>query len=116
MRRDKRSTVVRVGLVQAKWEGNVEATIQKHESMIDEAADEGVQILWPQELFFGPYFPAEEDTKWYQLAEPVPGPITDRMQRKAEKHNMVLVLPMYEKEMAGVYYNPQLFSMLMVRC
>ena len=99
------SRVVKVGLIQAKWEGDVEATIQKHERMIDEAADEGVQILCAQELFFEPYFPAEEDTKWYQLAEPVPGPITDRMQRKAEKHNMVLIVPMYEKEMAGVYYN-----------
>jgi len=99
------SRVVKVGLVQAKWEGNVEAMIQKHERMIDEAADEGVQILCAQELCFQPYFCGEVDTKWYQLAEPVPGPVTDRMQKKAEKHNMVVIVTMYEKEMVGVYYN-----------
>jgi len=99
------SRVVRVGLIQAKWEGNVEATIQKHERMIDEAADEGVQILCLQELFYGPYFPAEQDAKWYDFAEPVPGPITNRMQRKAEQHGMVLIVPVYEREMVGVYYN-----------
>ena len=97
--------IVRVGLTQAKWEGGVEAMIQKHERMIDEAADKGVQILCLQELFYLPYFPAERDVKWFEFTEPIPGPLTDRMQKKAEQHNMVLIVPMYEKEMIGVYYN-----------
>jgi N-carbamoylputrescine amidase len=96
---------VKVGLIQARWEGDVEKMIQKHEKMIDEAADKGVQVLCLQELFFGPYFPAEQDPKWYELAEPVPGPLTNRMQKKAKEHRMVLIVPMYEREMAGVYYN-----------
>jgi len=96
---------VKVGLIQARWEGDVEKMIQKHEKMIDEAAGKGVQVLCLQELFFGPYFPAEQDPKWYELAEPVPGPLTNRMQKKAKEHRMVLIVPMYEREMAGVYYN-----------
>ena len=96
---------VKVGLIQAKWEGDVEAMVRKHERMIDEAADKAVQIICLQELFFAPYFPAEQDAKWYELAEPIPGPITDRMQEKAEKHRIALIVPTYEKEMAGVYYN-----------
>jgi len=99
------SRIVKVGLIQAKWEGEVEAMIQKHEKMIDEAADKGVQILCLQELFHLPYFPAEQDAKWYEFAEPIPGPLTNRMQKKAKEHGMVLIVPMYEKEMAGVYYN-----------
>jgi Predicted amidohydrolase len=74
--------IVRVGVIQARWEGDVEKMIQKHERMIDEAAGKGVQVLCLQELFFGPYFPAEQDPKWYELAEPVPGPLTNRMQKK----------------------------------
>ena len=99
------SRIVKVGLIQAKWEGEVEATIQKHEKMIDEAADKGVQILCLQEVFHLPYFPAEQDAKWYEFAEPIPGPLTNRMQKKAKEHSMVLIVPVYEKEMTGVYYN-----------
>ena len=97
--------IVKIGLIQAKWEGDIEGMIQKHERMIDEAGDEGVQILCLQELFFGPYFPAEQDAKWYELAEPIPGPLTNRMQRKAKENNLVLIVPMFEKEQTGVYYN-----------
>jgi len=99
------SRIAKVGLIQAKWEGEVEATIQKHEKMIDEAADKGVQILCLQELFYLPYFPAEQNAKWYGFAEPIPGPLTNRMQKKAKEHSMVLIVPVYEKEMTGVYYN-----------
>lgn len=97
--------VVRIGLIQAKWEGNVEKMIRKHEKMIDEAADKGVQILCLEELFFAPYFPAEQDEKWYELAETIPGPLTNRMAKKAKEHNMILIVPMYEEEKIGVYYN-----------
>jgi len=97
--------IVKIGLIQAKWEGDVEAMIYKHEKMIGEAAAKGTQILCLQELFHLPYFPAEQDAKWYEYAEAIPGPLTNRMGKAAKKHNMVLIAPMYEKEMAGIYYN-----------
>ena len=53
-----------------------EAMIQKHIPLIEEAGNNGVMILCLQEIFYGPYFCAEQDIKWYQTAEPVPGPIT----------------------------------------
>jgi N-carbamoylputrescine amidase len=96
---------VRVGLIQTKWEDDVEKMVQKHEKMIDEAADKGAQILCLQELFFGPYFPAEQDQKWYGVAEQIPGPLSNRMQKKAKEHRIVLIVPMYEEELPGVYYN-----------
>lgn len=82
-----------------------EEMIQLHLPLVEQAAQEGVQILCFQELFNGPYFCAEQDTRWYGLAEPVPGPTTERMSALARQHEMVMVVPVYEEEMAGVYYN-----------
>jgi N-carbamoylputrescine amidase len=106
---------LRVGLVQAKWEYDVsnddaiaegiEKMIRKHEGFATIAKQQDVQILCFQELFFGPYFCAEQDRRWYKYAEPIPGPLTERMQKLAKKNNMVLVVPMYEEDGTGIYYN-----------
>jgi len=82
-----------------------EAMIQTHIPLIEEAGEKGVQILCLQEIFFGPYFCAEQDVKWYDTAETVPGPTTDRLSEYAKKYKMVLILPVYEKALDGVYYN-----------
>ena len=82
-----------------------EAMVQKHLPMIDEAGQKGVQILCLQEMFNGPYFCPSQDPRWYESAEPVPGPTTERLAAYAKKHNMVLIVPLYEKAMRGVYYN-----------
>ncbi len=80
--------------------------IDKHVSMIEEAAKDGAQVLCLQELFYGPYFCAEQEIKWYDLTEQVPdGPTTKLMQELAKKHQMVIVVPLYEEEIPGVYYN-----------
>jgi len=83
-----------------------EAMIAKHLRLIDEAAARGVQILCLQELFYGPYFAAEQDPRWYHFTERVPdGPTLRLMQEVAKKHAMVMVVPVYEEEAKGVYYN-----------
>src|SRR5689334_23141070 len=80
--------------------------LDRHLKMVDEAGKQGVQILCFQELFNGPYFCAEQQPCWYELAEEIPnGPTVKAMQAAAKKHNMVIVVPMYEKEQTGVYYN-----------
>lgn len=82
------------------------AMIEAHVPFIQKAAREGVQILCLQELFVGPYFPPSQDKKWYGFAEPIPdGPTTRLMQDFARKHSMVIIAPMFEREMTGVYYN-----------
>src|SRR3954453_18357049 len=76
--------------------------VDKHVAMIAAAADKGAQVLCMQELFYGPYFCAEQETKWYDLTEKIPdGPTTKLMCELAKKHNMVLVVPIYEEDMAG---------------
>jgi N-carbamoylputrescine amidase len=79
--------------------------IDKHEKFIDDAASKSVRVLCLQEIFFGPYFCAEQDEKWYEIAEPIPGPTVEWAQGLARKHEMVLVVPLYEEAMTGVYYN-----------
>ena len=82
-----------------------QAMIDKHLPLIDQAGAAGVQILCLQEIFSGPYFCAEQDTKWYQTAETIPGPTTDLMAEYAKKYKMVIVVPIYEEAISGVYYN-----------
>jgi beta-ureidopropionase len=80
--------------------------IEAHLPYIEEAAASGVKILCFQEVFTGPYFCPSQDTKWYGLAEKIPGgPTTVKMQELAKKHSMVIIVPIYEEEMPGVYYN-----------
>jgi N-carbamoylputrescine amidase len=82
-----------------------DAMMAKHLPYIDEAGKQGVQILCLQEMFNGPYFCPSQDSKWCDIAETIPGPTVETMQTYAKKYNMVIVVPIYEREMAGVYYN-----------
>ena len=82
-----------------------QAMFDKHAPLIDEAGKKGVQILCLQEIFNGPYFCPGQDKRWYDAAEPVPGPTTQAVAKLAAKHRMAVVVPVYEREMAGVLYN-----------
>ena len=109
MARIVKSAVIQLSLAKTEGEGTIpeimEAMLQKHIPYIEEAGRQGVQILCFQEIFNTPYFCPGQDSAWYASAETVPGPTTERMQVYAKKHNMVIVVPVYEKEQAGVYYN-----------
>ncbi len=81
------------------------AMLEKHLPMIHDAGKKGVQILCLQEIFNGPYFCPGQDKRWYDAAEPVPGPTVEKLAPLAAKYKMAMVIPVYEREMAGVYYN-----------
>ncbi|HEY3999742.1 MAG TPA: nitrilase-related carbon-nitrogen hydrolase [Candidatus Xenobia bacterium] len=110
------SRIVKGGLIQAAnvvdaVEGATvkqikDAMVEKHVKMTEQAAAQGVQVLCLQELFYGPYFCAEQAVRWYDLTERIPdGPTTKLFCELAAKHKMVIVLPIYEEEITGVYYN-----------
>jgi len=83
-----------------------DAMVEAHLPLIDEAGRRGVQVLCLQEVFTQPYFCPSQDAKWYASAEPIPdGPTVKLMQERAKKHRMVIVAPLYEEAMTGVYYN-----------
>lgn len=106
--------IIRAGLIQASstHDGDQDpkvirvAMIEKHMRLIEQAAREGVQVLSLQELFYGPYFPAEQSIRWYGLTEQVPdGPTIQLMMETAKRLGIVLVVPIYEVEGTGIYYN-----------
>jgi beta-ureidopropionase len=98
-----------MSLPKTEGEGSIEeikeAMLQKHIPLIEEAGAKGVQVLCFQEIFNTPYFCPGQNAAWYQSAEAVPGPTTEQMQVYAKKYNMVIIVPVYEKEQAGVLYN-----------
>jgi N-carbamoylputrescine amidase len=107
-------STVRAGLIQMNLKGDAEqgpAAIREqmlgaHLPLIDRAGAAGVQVLCMQEIYTQPYFCPSQDAKWYAAAEPIPdGPTTKLMQDCAKKHRMVIVVPIYEEEIPGVYYN-----------
>ncbi len=100
------SNVVRAAVVQTAWTGDQESMMELHEKYLATAAAAGTQVMCFQELFNGPYFCQVQEADYYSYAEAIPdGPTTKRFQELAAKHNMVLVLPMYEQEQPGVLYN-----------
>jgi beta-ureidopropionase len=110
----KKPRVVKSGLIQmslpmTEGEGTIDqikdAMLKKHLPLIDEAGKQGVQILCLQEIFNTPYFCPGQDKAWYASAESVPGPTTDLLSEYAKKYEMVIIAPVYEKDMAGVFYN-----------
>ena len=106
--------VVKCGLIQASnacatsepMDKIKKANIDKVVGFIEDAHRLGVQILCMQEVFTTPYFCAEQNSKWYDAVEKIPdGPTVQLMQEVARKNEMVLIVPIYEEEITGVYYN-----------
>ena len=82
-----------------------DAMYDKHIPLIEEAGKRGVQILCLQELFNAPYFCPSQDSVWCDLTETVPGPSVETLSAYAKKYQMAMVVPVYEKEQPGIYYN-----------
>lgn len=106
--------IIRGGLIQATLSepGNSpiekikKSMIDKHVALIEQAAGKGAQVICLQELFYGPYFCCDQDTKWYSMVEKIPeGPTTKLMCDLARRLKLVLVVPMYEEDLPGIYYN-----------
>src|SRR5690348_16092567 len=108
------SRIIRCSLIQASnpaapdasLETTKKAMIDKHVAYIRQAAQAGAQIVCLQEIFYGPYFCAEQTTRWYDFTELIPdGPTIRLMQELARQLHLVLIVPIYEREQDGIYYN-----------
>jgi len=106
--------IVKGGLIQCQCplEGSEEpkkiakVMTEKTMNLLEEAGRQGVQVVCLQELFNGPYFPAEQQTRWYGITENIPeGPTTQLMMETAKRLGMVLIVPLYEVDLPGIYYN-----------
>ncbi|WP_028592789.1 nitrilase-related carbon-nitrogen hydrolase [Paenibacillus massiliensis] len=105
---------VTIGMIQAMHplhgdevvEAHKQAAVEQHENLVREAAAQGAKIIGLQEIFYGPYFCAEQIPKWYEAAEEIPGgPTVRRFQELAKELSVVIVLPVYEREGIATYYN-----------
>jgi N-carbamoylputrescine amidase len=108
------SRIVKCGLIQCSNPINDEsrpvaevqaAMFEKHLPFIHDAGKRGVKILGLQEIFNGPYFCPGQHPRWYEAAEPCPGPTVEKLQPIAKQYGMAMIVPVYEREQAGVYYN-----------
>jgi beta-ureidopropionase len=98
--------IVRAALVQARWTGDKGSMVETSTELAREAAAQGAQVLCFQELFYGPYFCQVQEAEYFSYTEPVPGGPTEALMRSLAKElHMVLVVPVFEEEQPGVYYN-----------
>lgn len=98
-------TKVKVGIVQMSCVKDKTANFQKAIEKIREAAGKGAQIICLQELFTSLYFCDVEDYDNFQLAESVPGPSTETLQKIAGDNNIVIIASLFEKRTQGIYHN-----------
>jgi N-carbamoylputrescine amidase len=94
-----------IGLIQMAVPADRAAAIAHAVGRIREAAARGAQVICLQELFDAPYFCKAIKPERFDLAEPIPGPTVERMQALAKELAVVLVVPIYERQAAGVYRN-----------
>ena len=94
-----------LGLVQMACAPDPDANLAKAEQRVREAARRGACFVCLQELFRSQYFCREEEARHFDLAEPVPGPSTERLARVAKEEGIVIIAPVFERRAPGVYHN-----------
>src|SRR5882672_9254839 len=99
------SGTVKLGLLQSSCSPDPAANLKKTLALAELAAKQGAKIICTQELFRSEYFCQAEDHKYFQLAEPIPGPSTAAFQKLAKKHSVVVIASLFEKRASGVYHN-----------
>jgi N-carbamoylputrescine amidase len=94
-----------VGIIQDSASDDTAETLAATIDRVREAAARGAQIVCLKELFNAPYFCKAQKCERFDIAEPIPGPTTDRMQSLAKELGIVLVVPLFERQARGVYRN-----------
>ena len=100
-----KNDILKVALVQERNHGDADANLAVIEQRVAEAAARGARLVLLQELHNGAYFCQHECVDEFDLAEPIPGPSTERLGRLAAKHGVVIVASLFERRAAGLYHN-----------
>ncbi len=99
------SRVVNLGLIQQAASASPAENLARTLAAAEKAAATGAQIICTQELFTSYYFCQNEDHKWFQLAERIPGPSTAAFQKLAKRRGVVVIASLFEKRAEGLYHN-----------
>lgn len=97
--------LVTLGLIQSACSADTASNLQRTLAAADRAATRGAQIICTQELFRSQYFCQAEDHRYFELAEPIPGPTTEVLQEFAKARQVVLIASLFERRAAGLYHN-----------
>lgn len=95
----------RVGLVQMSCGPDPEANLDKAADRVREAARGGAEVICLPELFRAQYFCQREDIRLFDVAEPIPGPSTERLSAIAREEKVVVIASLFERRAAGLYHN-----------
>ena len=96
---------MKVALIQISCSSDADANRLKLADCIADAASQGAELVVLQELHNTPYFCQTEDTRHFDLAEPIPGPSTEFFGRLARRHGVVIVASLFERRAPGLYHN-----------
>jgi N-carbamoylputrescine amidase len=96
---------VTLGLLQHACVADPKVNLKKTLSLVDQAAKKGAQIICTQEMVTSQYFCQSEEHRFFDLAEPIPGPSTLAFQKAAKKHGVVIIASLFEKRASGLYHN-----------
>ncbi len=99
------SNKFKVALIQMAMSEDTNNNLSKAISWIENAADEGGEVICLPELFSSQYFCQKEDIKYFNLAESIPGKTTKAIGEIARKRKVVIVVPLFEKRAPGIYHN-----------
>src|SRR5471030_958761 len=94
-----------IGLIQDHATSDAAANLARAERLVRDAAKKGAQIICLKELFNAPYFCKAQACDRFDLAEPIPGPTVERMQSIARELAVVIIVPIFERQAAGIYRN-----------
>src|SRR6202035_447557 len=95
----------RVALIQMACAPDTAANLDKAADRVREAARAGAQVVCLPELFRAQYFCQREDVALFDLAEPIPGPSTERLSAVAREEHVVVIASLFERRAAGLYHN-----------
>ncbi|HTI72559.1 MAG TPA: carbon-nitrogen hydrolase [Candidatus Limnocylindria bacterium] len=101
---EPRKRPVTLGLLQHACTEDPQENLRICLAAAERAADDGAQIICTQELFRSQYFCQSEEHRYFELAEPIPGPSTVAFQELAKRRGIVVVASLFEKRAEGLYH------------
>ena len=104
-RRLSASSVVQVGITQMACSDDPRDNLRRQLALVEQAAQDGAQVICTQELFKSLYFCQSEDHRFFKLAEPIPGETTEAFARIAKQYKAVIVASLFERRAQGLYHN-----------
>ena len=105
MSKRKSARSVKVGVVQMRMSDDPAENTAKGLEMARDAIGKGAEVVCLPELFRSRYFCQTEDAKFFDLAEPVPGPGTGAFESLAKESGAAIIVSLFERRTAGLYHN-----------